>query len=596
MSYLLIEPLESRIAPATLVNPLTVTYTDVDNDFVTISVSHGDLTGKVIFEGAFGDNGPQQLKQINLTSPAFAHASVTITAGQQTINGNALANFGVLNAAGVVLGDVNISGDVGKIVAGGLGNLTLHALGNSSDLGAPNFNSAIKGSVGNVHIIGDVNKAAFAVKGTMGNLTVDGSINGGTTAASGSITASTIGNISMGGSINGGGLPSTGLISVTGNVGTVSLNTLQGGGGTNSGRIYVGGNMGAVTVSALVGGAGDGSGSIEVKGSLASFFDYNQFTGSSGKRSGSLVVHGSCGTISCSQLTGGSNLQSGFIRVDGGAGQIHAYSITGGSGASSAAISVGGALTGVDTSYFVSGGTGVLSGSIRATGLIGSVAIGTDLTGGSATDAGSISSIAGLASVTIGGNLSTNFGVGSGAISTNGNLGAVTVHGSVTGTAGHPVIISALGTNVTAPGGSTSATIDSLTVDGSASFLNVLAGYDVTRKAVNADAQIGTISIGTTVKGSNFVAGAIAGSKGFGSTGTKAISGGNANVLSKIANVIIGGQSVSTTDSDDHYAIVAQQVSGVSVNGAAKTLTAGPNNDHGLALGAADDFTLQEVA
>jgi hypothetical protein len=35
-----IEPLETRIAPATLVNPTKLTYTDIDGDKVTVTISN----------------------------------------------------------------------------------------------------------------------------------------------------------------------------------------------------------------------------------------------------------------------------------------------------------------------------------------------------------------------------------------------------------------------------------------------------------------------------------------------------------------------------------------------------------------------------
>ena len=43
----IIELLESRIAPATLVDAHTVTYTDVDFDTVTVKISTGNFDGVI---------------------------------------------------------------------------------------------------------------------------------------------------------------------------------------------------------------------------------------------------------------------------------------------------------------------------------------------------------------------------------------------------------------------------------------------------------------------------------------------------------------------------------------------------------------------
>jgi hypothetical protein len=68
-----IEPLESRIAPATLTGQV-LTYTDVDGDHVAITISHGTLTpGMFTFDtgSVNGDNtAKQQLRLIDLSAAA----------------------------------------------------------------------------------------------------------------------------------------------------------------------------------------------------------------------------------------------------------------------------------------------------------------------------------------------------------------------------------------------------------------------------------------------------------------------------------------------------------------------------------------------
>src|SRR5262245_55818849 len=85
-----VEPLEGRVAPATLVSPTRVTYQDVDGDAVTVTVSRPVLTlGNVntVFTfgagGVSGDNStPQQLRSINLTTleAAAKGMSINVTA------------------------------------------------------------------------------------------------------------------------------------------------------------------------------------------------------------------------------------------------------------------------------------------------------------------------------------------------------------------------------------------------------------------------------------------------------------------------------------------------------------------------------------
>src|SRR5437588_86904 len=71
-----LELLESRLAPATLVNPTTITFKQTDGDTVTVKISQGLLTAandNTVFAfdtGPGGVNGsnatPQQLQEINL--------------------------------------------------------------------------------------------------------------------------------------------------------------------------------------------------------------------------------------------------------------------------------------------------------------------------------------------------------------------------------------------------------------------------------------------------------------------------------------------------------------------------------------------------
>src|SRR5262245_22668364 len=116
----IIEILEPRIAPATLVNATTVTYNDVDGDLVTVKVSKGALAeSNFTFTTPFADNGPQILRLLDLqNSASFSKAGIAITAKRTAAGGDGHVNVGFIDASGTDLGAVKIPGDLGKIEAG----------------------------------------------------------------------------------------------------------------------------------------------------------------------------------------------------------------------------------------------------------------------------------------------------------------------------------------------------------------------------------------------------------------------------------------------------------------------------------------------
>src|SRR5262245_60672114 len=141
-----IEQLESRLAPATLLNPTTLNYTDVDGDAVTVHVSKGSFTlsnpnGGPSDDFTFVNSGlGQQLQLIDFSDDGgkFAHANLTITATRTNLGGDGLVNVGYLNSLGFDLGAVSIHGDLGRVNVGdtdtsaaspGLASLSVHSLG-----------------------------------------------------------------------------------------------------------------------------------------------------------------------------------------------------------------------------------------------------------------------------------------------------------------------------------------------------------------------------------------------------------------------------------------------------------------------------------
>jgi hypothetical protein len=97
-------------------------YTDPDGDLVTVTTSVGTFTAdtfKMHTEGA-----GFQLEDLQLTSPAFAHADLTILAKRQDWNkdgmkdGNRRVDVGFIDATGVDLRTVIVAGDLGQIDCG----------------------------------------------------------------------------------------------------------------------------------------------------------------------------------------------------------------------------------------------------------------------------------------------------------------------------------------------------------------------------------------------------------------------------------------------------------------------------------------------
>jgi len=176
-------------------------------------------------------------------------------------------------------------------------------------------------------------------------------------------------------------------------------------------------------------------------------------------------------------------------------------------------------------------------------------------------------------------------------------IGTVTIGGSVYMTgSGSPVII-ALG-NAPSPTltAAQAIAIKSVNVKGSATGLNILAGYNFITPT-HADVQIGAVTIGGDWSRGSIVAGVADGGNGFGNSLDVAIAGGDAALPSRIASIVVKGQAIGTpTDPGDFFGFVAEQIVSVKIGGATLPLTAGPNNDlAGIPVGINIDFRIREV-
>jgi hypothetical protein len=599
-----LELLEDRFAPATLVNPSTLTFKEADGDTVTVKLSQGLLTSanaNTVFAfdtGPGGVNGSnataQQLQEINLaalTPAAGTHLGLTVTVAKAA-TGNGLTNIGFIDASGENLGMVTIAGDLGRINAGSIQSLTVQSLGDQFTLnsqgGTGSLKSTITGNLGALSVKGDVDGEQIVVLGTLGAVTIGGSLNGDATDFSGNIfSLGGTGMVNIAGSIVGADGKASAEIATDGTIAGVMIGqSIIGGGGTASGEVFSVGNMGAVTVKGSVtGGAGSFSGSVTVSTDVVSGLNNPNATlagvtiggslnGGGGKQSGQIFANG--------DFTGGVTIHGS---IQGGAGDFSGEVITNSSASTLA--------RGVTVGQSLNGSTGDFSGEIFSSGqILGPVLIKGTIQGGGGTAAGEIGARGVLKNVTVNGSILSGSGTSSGAIQAGLAIGTITVNGDLTGTASNPVLISAVGP--ARPAGLSDIAIQSLTVKGNVAFTNILAGYNLAGAGVNADAQIGTVAVGKNWTASSLIAGVAAGADGlFGTSDDVKLSGAGVEdvgaIVSTIGSLTITGTVAGAQGS--HFGIEAEYIIAAKIGGAAKPLDPAAND----LIALASTSTLQEV-
>jgi hypothetical protein len=168
------ETLEVRQMPATLVNPMTLIYQDIDGDsFATL----GEING------------------------------------------------GILN-----LGAVSIDGDLGHIDAGGVKGLTAQSIGRFGlNTGASTLVSQISGKLDSLTVKGDVVEADLEVTTEIGPVSIGGSLIGGAGMKSGRInSAGPIGTVVINGDLVDGNGNQSGEVESLGNISMIGAVTVGG--------------------------------------------------------------------------------------------------------------------------------------------------------------------------------------------------------------------------------------------------------------------------------------------------------------------------------------------------------------------------------
>lgn len=408
-----IEPLEPRIAPATLNAAGTLlTYTDLDGDFVKVVFTKGAVAeGDIGFSTGTANDGadtPRSLDTLDLTGKIGI--GFTLTATPKAGKGDSHANIGTITGLDTDLGVIKVDGDVAHLVAGdavaetiGLKSFTALSIGaNSASIDTSTIHNA----------------GAFIVRTDVINTALD--FQGG------------VKTVSIGGNIEAT-VPGLGTaIHVSGNVGAITVG--------GSIRSYEGGTFGMLIQNGTkagtikVGGSLDGD-EIRVELPLKSLTIGGDILGRAEKSySGAIRLFASVGSIKIGgSILGGDNASpSGFVEATT-AGSITIHGSV-----------RGGTFTLNDT--FIGNG-GVFGENV------GTLSIGGDL-------------IAGV-------NTSGHTPAATGGISFGGTIGTLTIGGSVLGDASNRVLISAGATGTTGPVNA----IKTLIVKHSVRYGSLLAGY-----------------------------------------------------------------------------------------------------------------------
>jgi hypothetical protein len=162
-------------------------------------------------------------------------------------------------------------------------------------------------------------------------------------------------------------------------------------------------------------------------------------------------------------------------------------------------------------------------------------------------------------------------------IRANDDIGPIVVKGSLVGNVAvnglSPVVISARGRAVLAPGATTDLAIKSVTVAGRVEQTQVLAGFDANLSPVNGNASVGPVTVGGDWVISTLSAGV--GPATFGTLGNAVINNGTDPIVARIASVHIGGAVNGAGNAAFRTGFVAQQVGSFRAAGFVAPLTAG---------------------
>ncbi len=621
------EALENRIAPAGLLavslDGKTATWTDVDGDTVTLKASKGVLDAKdfTFIAQQAGEVG-QQLALLDLSDAGAAGngVSLTFTAKRTGKLGDGSVNIGRIDATGVDLGAVRISGDLASIAAGdatlatpAVGSLTVTsagALGGSTQGAGAVLDWAFTGKIGAVTVKGDffatlnvrdgTAASAFNSKLTTGPITIWGDLVGGSDALSGLADVGTgyifsqgnMGAVKISGEIFGGSAQFGGFVSSLGSIPSVTVGgNVFGGSASNTGEIS--GVLGTVKIGGtLYGGSAPDSGVVTSFGAMSSVTVNGSVVGGRETNTGSILAFGPLGKVTIGGSVAGGDSprdQDGFLFVQDGDPFVIRNSGAIGSFLRIDSVTIRGDLV---------AGEGQFSGAIFTT------------TDPASLSAGALATAGNIKSVTIGGTLQGfsfiddgggNFLHVSTGIYSDGQLGAVKV-GAIAGTDPlDPAAIVALG-RANPANASQALAIASITVQRGVASAEILAGFNFNGIALNPDVQIGAVKVGNGFIGSSISAGVPFTGDGFGDVGNAITAPGTGftdkpAILSRIASLTVGGYVLGNPFAAAGFlnGAVAQDIGVMKIGTAVIELTPGAVLDV-EPLGVNRSFIVREVA
>lgn len=291
-------------------------------------------------------------------------------------------------------------------------------------------------------------------------------------------------------------------------------------------------------------------------------------------------------------MTGGVGTNSGKIESAANLGVVTIAGNVVGTSDFSAGIFAGGNFRRVVVGGALRGGAGQFSGFIGCLGNLGSARVTGNIEGGGGTASASLVAGKRIASVWVGGSILGGAGLGAGSIRAGDNLGTMTIRHNLVGTVTNPVIISGRGQAI--PSTTSDIAITRIYVGGWVEFANILAGYDAFQVPVNADAQIGTITVAGNWRGGCIVAGVHPGLDWrYGTADDLIIAGGSEGITARIGAITLG-QAQSTPGSGDNFGIVSEAVGSLTIGGVPRVLKLGPHNDDFL-VSPTDDLRLHEL-
>jgi len=559
----LIEPLEARIAPATIVNPYTVTYQDLDynssgaqvqGDTVVVHISKPlftsvtaagnilgflDVNGNSVpsNSGFSGNSTGEFLNVINLIGNHKAQdMDISVKVLPQDGVGNGTVNVGTIEAGNfstpyqvsgnIDLGNIYIQGNLGRIFAGdnfstpAIQSLTVGSM-NEYVQTSSGLESFVLGPIVSMNVKGDFTSNLNVIGYQYG--TIDKLVIGG------SLTADSAADAQNPGTTIAGGDQDSGQINFTGHIGSATIGSIIGGNENSgaSGQDQATGELiGSTTNSSYIG-------SLHVLGDI---------TGGAGSQSGRVFAQvGIKKVIVDGSVTGGAGQDSGEIA--GPLGQIKIAGDLAGS-------------TGVNSGIILSEVYNASTGSISPAPL-GSVTIGGDVVGGSAADSSSILGNSGEISASTAHSISIAGSLMGGSTAGADNSGAILVNSVSSVTIGKSIIGGAASNSGIITGQSTSAVMNygHIVVDG-----DMQGGSGATSGAILVN------SVGFS--GGRFISGSIANLQVKGSViGGSGTESGEVSTAGSLGALSIGGNVTGGTANDSGVFLIGGTLTSGVIHG-----------------------------